>query len=56
MAAAALVPKVLRVAAIVGSLKRASVNAGVARAFAAAAAAHGMEVITVDNDLPMFNR
>ncbi|KAA0147854.1 hypothetical protein FNF29_07068 [Cafeteria roenbergensis] len=35
--------------------ERASVNAGVARAFAAAAAAHGMEVITVDNDLPMFN-
>ena len=54
-ATARAVPKLLRVAAIVGSLRKASINAGVARAFAAVAPDYGMEVVVIDNDLPMFN-
>lgn len=55
MAAVSTVPKLLRVAAIVGSLRKASINAGVARAFAAVAPEYGMEVVVIENDLPMFN-
>jgi len=55
MAATSSVPRVLRIAAIVGSLRKASINAGLARAFAAEAPVSGMEVTFVPNDLPMFN-
>jgi NAD(P)H-dependent FMN reductase len=56
MAAVTAGLKVLRVAAIVGSLRSASVNRGVFRALQAEGAKHGLEIFEVPNDFPLFNR
>jgi len=45
----------IKVVAITGSLRTASVNAGLLRAAAALAPKHDMEFIIVSADLPLYN-
>ena len=45
----------IKVVAITGSLRKASVNAGLLRAAAALAPKHGMDFTILSSDLPLFN-
>jgi NAD(P)H-dependent FMN reductase len=46
----------IKVVAITGSLRKASVNAGLLRAAAALAPKHNMEFNIISADLPLFNQ
>ncbi len=46
----------IKVAAITGSLRKASVNAGMLRAASALASKHNMEFSIVSADLPLYNQ
>ncbi len=46
----------IKVVAITGSLRKASVNAGLLRAAASLAPKHGMEFTIVSADLPLYNQ
>jgi NAD(P)H-dependent FMN reductase len=45
----------IKVVALTGSLRKASVNAGLLRAAAALAPKHDMEFAILSSDLPLFN-